>query len=127
MAEADDDAPIEIHTLRGDLTVGPSDDGQFAIFTYSTFEGPMQLAVPVGRLGELIAAVAHAYSPEMPEPGSTKQMRALRTTGWSILRAASNSIAFSFSLAPGSCLTFLVPQSETEGLPEALAAALPFV
>ena len=32
----------------------------------------------------------------------------------------------SFELAPGSCLTFLVPQSETDGLAEALSSALPF-
>jgi hypothetical protein len=119
-----DGAPLEIHTLKGGLSVSPSDDGQFAIFTFETFGAPVRIAVPNDDLSRLIATAAHAYSPRVPD-GTSGPGRALRTSGWSIARTRANSVAFSFEIGPEATLTFLIPADQAESLPAALNAAMP--
>jgi hypothetical protein len=121
-----DGAPMDIHTLRGGLSVGASDDGQFAIFSFETFGAPVHIAVPNGDLARLITTAAHAYSPDMLGASRDgKPGRALRISGWSIARSQANSVAFSFEIGPEASLTFLIPADQAEGLPAALNAAMP--
>lgn len=113
-----------ISTLVGELTVAPSDDDQFAIFQFNCHDGPIQVAIRPQDLPRLIAAAAHAYTPEMPAFEPTPKDRALPAAGWSIIPARDGSVAFSFQLTHGAALTFLVPAAQKQGLPEALQNAL---
>ena len=116
-------SPIEIPTLTGELSVGPSNDGRFALFKFSTPTGPVRLAVRNEDLPRLIATVAHAYSPELPSKGGSAPRRALPASGWNIQQANGDAVAVSFEMGAGAALTFMVvPGAQTRDLIDALQA-----
>jgi hypothetical protein len=115
-------SPIEIPTLTGELSVGPSNDGRFALFKFTTPTGPVRLAVRNEDLPRLIATAAHAYSPELPSKGGSAPRRALPVSGWNIMQATGDAVAVSFEMGAGAALTFMVPGAQTRDMIDALQA-----
>lgn len=116
--------PIAVQLLHGDVHVHGNADRQSAVFEFTTASDPVRIAIRIEDVARLIIGAAHFLSPELPMPGQAEAINAMPATGWSIVAAGPDHLAFSFQMMEGACLSFLLPRSVGPLQLEALQAAL---